>query len=173
MFRVNFALLEGRYSYFVATVAPLLIGRVITVRVGRAVVAALVLMSTIGFIAGYRDLVAPTPGSSKRLAEELEAAGYHTAVGDYWSTFKMTFESNEQIVASPLPGQPDARYRPYAATVQNSNPAYVFNVSSNKPQLRALERDLRRSHIAYRLLRAGWYEALVPESSNAFPSRQP
>jgi hypothetical protein len=163
LFRGNFMLVEGRYTYFVASLLPLIVGRVVVIRLGRVLIAALLVTTTVGFIGGYESLVGAAPGSSRALADRLQAAGFHTAVGSYWDTFKMSFESNEGVIASPLPGQGGYRSPRYGKIVLASSPAFVFNVSGSGPRVRALEHALDREHIGYHVIRAGWYEAVLPE----------
>jgi 4-amino-4-deoxy-L-arabinose transferase-like glycosyltransferase len=160
--KVNYRLDEGRYTYFVASMLPLLLGRLVSLHIGRVVAAALIAVGTIGFVGGYQDLVRATPGSTKPLADELRREGYRTATGDYWSTYKMTFESNERVIASPLPGEPGARSRTYARIVAASNPVHVFNDSSEKHAIRLFEQSLREQKIPFRVVRYGWFEAIIP-----------
>jgi 4-amino-4-deoxy-L-arabinose transferase-like glycosyltransferase len=170
LYRGNYLLVDGRYTFFVASLLPLLVGRIVAIKIGRTLIAALLVTATFGFIGGYESLVRPTPGSSKPLADRIRAAGFHTAVGNYWDTFKMTFESNEGVIASPMPGQPGSRYPPYAETVLASSPAYVFKVSGSKPNVRALEQTLDQRHIRYQVIRSGWYEAVLPETHSDSPN---
>jgi hypothetical protein len=161
--KVNYRLDEGRYTYFVASMLPFLLGRIVSIRVGRVIAAVLVAVSTIGFVNGYQSLVRATPGSAKPLADELRREGYRTATGDYWATFKMTFESDEGIIASPLRGQAGSRSPHYARVVAASHYAYVFNASSEKRGIRLFERSLREQHVPYRVIRNGWFMAVLPD----------
>ncbi len=54
----------------------------------------------------------------------------------YWVAYRLTFESGEEIVSTPLPGEL-CRYEPHERLVKNSkNPAYVFLNLSGPPELK-------------------------------------
>jgi len=157
----NWSLGDGRYVYFVASMMPFAVGRVLTLRAGRVVIAVLLAISSFGFVNGYGALVDGVSGSTEPLAQSLVAHGYHTAVGDYWIAFKMTYQSGERVIASPLPGMVGVRYQPYEHEVYNSRPAYLFGVKDTRDILR-LEFALQHVHITYELVTRGSYLAILP-----------
>jgi len=159
----NWSLGNGRYGYFVASMMPFAVGRVIGLRSGRVVVAVLLAVSTFGFVNAYGDLINGVSGSAAPLARTLAARGYHTAVGDYWIAYKMTYESDELVIASPLPGMVGVRYPPYEYDVYHSRPAYLFGAADTKDILR-LARVLQALHISFGLVTREPYVAILPHT---------
>jgi Dolichyl-phosphate-mannose-protein mannosyltransferase len=158
----NFQL--GRYIYFVASMMPFVIGRILAVRAGRVVVAVLLTVATYGFVNAYGTFVGGTPGSTLPLARAIAAAGYHTATGSYWIDFKMSYQSDELVIAAPTRGMTGDRYPPYAKKVFNSRPAYLFGsvANCNAKNPRILKRALDRLHIGYKVIVRGSYCAVLP-----------
>ncbi|HTD51322.1 MAG TPA: hypothetical protein VK771_12020, partial [Acidimicrobiia bacterium] len=108
-------------------------------------------------------LVHAVSGSTEPLAESVIAHGYRTAVGDYWITFKMTYESDERVIASPLPGMVGVRYPPYEQEVYNSRPAYVFGVRDTEHIVRFVS-VLQHVHIPYTIVTRVPYLAILPKT---------
>jgi hypothetical protein len=161
LFPGNWELNEGRYLYFFASLLPLLVCEVMRFRAGQAVVLGFVAITAVAFI---RDYGTTSQGPSLTpIARVLEARGYHTAVADYWISYDLTYATNERIIASPLPGQPGARYKPYIDTIRKSNPAYVFNNLRSGIHDGSVIAALKQKHIRYRVVVAGSYAAVLPE----------
>jgi dolichyl-phosphate-mannose-protein mannosyltransferase len=163
-YRGNFTIGDGRYTYFLASLLPLLFGRLVSIRLGRVVVALVLVISTFGFVWNYREFAPRLPGSTRPLADELRAAGYRTAAGDYWVTFKMTYESGERVIAAPVPGMRAPRSPEYARMIASSAPAYVFFGTGTSRSMRKVETTLARRRVGYRVIRAGRYSAILPDT---------
>jgi dolichyl-phosphate-mannose-protein mannosyltransferase len=157
---------EGRYLFFFASLLPLLVCEVMQFRVGQAVVLGFVAVTAVMFI---RDYGTTPPGPSMTpVARVLEANGYNTAVAQYWIAYDLTYATGEHIIASPLPGQPGARYKPYIEEIRGSNPAYVFvNLRTGIPDGK-LTQALENAKIPYRVVKAGAYAAVLPEKPFIF-----
>jgi hypothetical protein len=159
-FRQNHVLHEGRYVYFIASMLPLVVCRAMTVRVGRAVIVAIVAFTTISFV-GYADRYQSTiRPRTIGIARALNDEGYHTAIANYWIAFQMMYESDEHVVVQT----PVYRYWPYVEEVQESAPAYVFRLGDKKDSDALLLNRLAQRHIGYRIVTVGDYYAVLPDS---------
>ena len=156
----NWELNEGRYLYFFASLLPLLVCEVMQFRAGQLVVLGLVAFTAVAFIRDYGTT--PQGPTMKPIARALEASGYHTAVAQYWIAYNLTYATGERIIASPLPGMPGARYKPYIDEVQRSNPAYVFTYGRSGIRDKKVIDALEFAHIPYRVVVAGAYAAVLP-----------
>jgi 4-amino-4-deoxy-L-arabinose transferase-like glycosyltransferase len=66
-------------------------------------------------------------GSLAPLIGYLERAGLDRVYANYWTAYRLAFESNERIIATPLPLDEFVRYEPYLAQVNAApNPAVVL-----------------------------------------------
>ncbi len=66
---------------------------------------------------------------------------------DYWTAYRLTFESNEEIIASPIPGDEFVRYKPYQQEVEGDrSAAIVFRADRD----RCLDAYLREQKQPYR-----------------------
>jgi hypothetical protein len=108
-----------------------LVSRIVgTIRVG--VLLLFLVMSTIGMYRTFEQI--PTAQSfytsQNELIQHLQDIGATRFYSEYWTCNRLIFQSNEQLICSPLeenlaPGF--ARYIPYRTTVNTTkNPAYVF-----------------------------------------------
>lgn len=52
-------------------------------------------------------------GSLDSLVRGLEARGIRTAYANYWTAYRLSFESGERVTATPFPGDELVRYEPY------------------------------------------------------------
>jgi hypothetical protein len=158
----NWHIYEGRYEYFLASILPLLMCRVMSLRVGRAVLAGIVVAGVWTFVhVDVPRLARAERPTTVPMADALAAAGYRTAVANHWIAYPLTFESNERVIASPLPGG----YEGYVARVRNSRPAYVFERSRKGPAPYAhLIAALRARHVPYHTITAGGYVAILPRT---------
>jgi hypothetical protein len=155
---------EGRYTYFIAAMLPLVVCRILQNGWGRTFVVGLVIVTGIAFARDYDGLQHPLAASILPITRTIEHDGYHTAITDYWIAFRMTYQSSERVIASPLPGQAGVRYPPYLSLIAASTPAYVFSVQGSDSRDTALIRRLVAAHISYRIARAGDYYAVLPRA---------
>jgi len=161
-FPPTWALNEGRYLYFFASLLPLLVCEVLQFRVGQAVVLGFVTVTALAFVHSYGTN--PQGPTVTGIARALEANGYHTAVAPYWTAYVLTYMSGEHVIASPMPGQPGLKYEPYASVIRHSRPAYVFDVTHERILDGGFRRALREAKIPYRVIVSGAYAAVLPKT---------
>jgi hypothetical protein len=126
---------EPRYGLFLGPVLALLLARGVTAVFRRpaahlAVLGVAALTSVAGLYGlmsyaernpGHHDL---TPMDLGPLVDILDREGVRTVVADYWIAYTLSFETREQIIATPTY---TARYRPYQQRVAAAGPrTYVF-----------------------------------------------
>jgi hypothetical protein len=160
-FPPTWALAEGRYLYFFASLLPLFVCYVMQYRVGQVAVLGFVAITAVAFIRDYGTR--PQGPTVTAIARALDANGYHTAVANYWIAYNLTYATDEHIISSPLPGQVGARFAPYIREIQSSRPAYIFvNLHSGTHDVRLIH-ALEQAKIGYRVITAGAYVAVLPE----------
>jgi hypothetical protein len=162
-FPPTWALNEGRYLYFVASLLPLLVCEVMQFRVGQVVVLAFVTITSVAFIHAYGTK--PEGPSMTPMIRALDANGFDRVATQYWIGYVLTYKTGEHIIASPLPGQPGSRYKPYVREIESSRPAYVFARTREGVADGWLTRALDRAHVRYRVVTAGAYAAVLPEKA--------
>jgi uncharacterized membrane protein len=161
-FQSTWSLSEGRYSYFLASLLPLVFCRVMQSKWGRAFVLFLVVVTGIAFTRDYYRLERPIAASVVPVTRAIEHDGYHTAIANYWIAFRMTYQSREHVIASDLPGAFGVRYPPYLDIINGSTPAYVFDLRGPDSNDATLVHALDAAHIKYRIVREGAYYAILP-----------
>jgi hypothetical protein len=160
-FPPNWQLNEGRYLYFFGSLLPLLVCEVMQFRAGQGVVLGFVAITAVLFVRAYGTT--PQGPSMTPIARVLEANGYNTAVAQYWIAYDLTYATGERVIATPLPGQTGARYKPYIDKVRSSNPAYVFTNLRTGVHDKKVIAALEQANIPYRVVVAGAYAAVLPE----------
>jgi hypothetical protein len=63
--------------------------------------------------------------SLDRLQQALRNEGVRHVYTDYWTAYRLAFESNEGIIAAPFPGDEAVRYRPYQEEVARDPSAAI------------------------------------------------
>jgi 4-amino-4-deoxy-L-arabinose transferase-like glycosyltransferase len=108
-----------------------------------------------------------TPGEVTASLDELLTAlsrnGVRHLYTDYWTAYRISFESDEKIVAAPIPGEEAVRYPPYQSEVAG-DPASAIVVGS--PRDSCLESFLRERRLPHRRIAvAPWslFLGLPPE----------
>jgi hypothetical protein len=81
------------------------------------------------------------------LQNVLRRDGVRHVYTDYWTAYRLAFESNEQIVAAPIPGDEAVRYAPYQEEVAADPSAGIV---IRGPRARCLESHLRERRLPYR-----------------------
>lgn len=113
----------GRYYSFLAPAMAAVVAGAVRRPAARAIVLVVMMgVTVVGFV-GLRDISVASEDTGPLIAE-LEAQGIRDVYSSFWISYKLTWESAEQVVAAP-----DAfdRYPPYAARVRASpRVAYVF-----------------------------------------------
>lgn len=82
-----------------------------------------------------------------KLQDVLRNQGVRRVYTDYWTAYRLAFESNEQIVAAPIPGDEAVRYGPYQEEVAADPSAGIV---IRGPRARCLESHLRERRLPYR-----------------------
>jgi hypothetical protein len=126
-----------------------------------ALVLGLDVVGCVGALAKPIDpqtLGLPAPGQDERLIAFLEGHGVHTFYGDYWTVYRLVFESNERLIGA-VRGANGAEglqlvnnhYQPYIAVVaRDPYPAYVLPAGSAEDAAFAQETAaLGLPHVGY------------------------
>ena len=159
---VDWRLVEGRNTYFLASILPLVFARVLERRVGVVFVAALITFCSIGFVRAFDRLNSPSPSVSPMISR-LEQMHVHTVIASYWIAYVMTYQSDERIIATSIRPMVGARYQPYIDAVRDSSPAYVFYDRAPRTSEESLLKALAAEHIGYRTVKVPGYVAVVPD----------
>jgi 4-amino-4-deoxy-L-arabinose transferase-like glycosyltransferase len=149
-------LTEPRYlfSYYVFS-APLLGALLAATLSGRrralALTAAAILLaihaaSVATSRVSYRNVDAEVTGPLRPLIANLEGAGLNRVYANYWTAYRLSFESNERIIATPIPGEEAVRYLPYNIAV-GGTPEAAFVLLP--PRSGCFESFLRENNLAY------------------------
>ena len=161
---------EPRYLFFLNPMVALLAGALV-VRLGGAIVwaaslAVLTAFTALALIPLSKSLSIETlapdveaPADTSPLISALLNSDTDRVFTDYWIAYRITFESNERIIATPVTGA--RRNDSYERKVEeSSNPAYVFVEGS------AWDRDvsdrLSDLNIPFRRVVAGGYAIFRP-----------
>lgn len=140
---------EPRYLMAYYAILPLLAAGELVVAPRRRT-AAVALAGLVGIhLAG---LVASPPnryigdsavtGSLEPLVRDLEKEKIRTAYADYWTAYRLSFESDERVLATPFPTDELVRYPPYRqAADADPNPAVVLLPARDACYRRFLEQE--------------------------------
>jgi 4-amino-4-deoxy-L-arabinose transferase-like glycosyltransferase len=138
-----------KYLVMLAPVPALLLGRLLQGRVRAALaLAAAVAISFVGirqiedtgrYVAHVPNV--PVPKDISPLIETLEREGVTRVFADYWLAYRITFESNERIIATSTDF---VRYPPHDRVVRASaDPGYAFVHGSSDETRRRRELEAR------------------------------
>lgn len=101
---------------------------------------------------GFREF--DVAGSLDPLMRSLEARDIHDAYSDYWTAYRLTFESDEKIIVVPFPGHEVVRYEPDANRLKRApNPAVLLLSSRD----RCFGDVLRENRLDFTRFSAGAY----------------
>jgi hypothetical protein len=161
-FPANWILHDGRYLFFIAAVLPITLARLWTALVLRLALSLVVVACGLAFVANADRMEEPHRKSTGPMIEALRVEGVSTAVADYWIAYKMTFEADERIIASPLD---TIRFQPYSATVRSTTDttAFVFWRDQPPSDYAWVNDNLDALRISYRVVVAGDLVAIVPD----------
>lgn len=136
MFPQSWAVGEGRYILFFAPFLWLLIAtaarRLPIAAAGLGAVVALTVYGMTVLDATVVQLApdVPIPERTAPLIRDLERHHDTRVWANYWVAYRISFESGERIIATPLPGE-QTRYQPFAEQVSASpQPTRVFVLGS-------------------------------------------
>lgn len=122
------------------------VGRLVAVLAGLFLVGA----HAVGIAVEYRHLRntdTEATASLESLRTLLQREGIRHLFTDYWTAYRLTFESGERIIAAPIPVDEAVRYAPYQAEVA-ADPAAAVVVRGARS--RCLETYLREHRYPYR-----------------------
>lgn len=97
----------------------------------------------------YRH-ISNTAGEATASLDSLESTlrreNVRRVYTDYWTAYRLTFESDEQIIAAPIPGEEAVRYLPYQDEVATDPSAGIVVRGDRDPCLDAYLREQRSSY---------------------------
>ncbi len=153
----------GNGRYFIFLGAPLAIAfssLAATPVVRAAVLAGCTALTLVAFpkaVATQTD-----PGSTKQLSQALLGRGITFAYAGYWTSYKLTWESRERVIASPMLY---VRYRHYDEQVATADRiAVVYSDSDHEqPQAAAMRVWLTATGTSFVEARARGYDIYLPD----------
>ncbi len=166
---VPFAMNDGtfRYVFFVVPFVALVLARVVgSSRAAAIVLVVALVVSVVGlqrlYVISEVDRGGDRVGGVGDLApaiDVLEREGIDAAYGDYWVAYRLTFESDERVIATSSSGVP--RYEPYSAFVRASpRSAWVVDAGT---QLDTLTDALGSLDVGARVIGAGELAVVIPD----------
>ena len=166
-----------RYLFFVAPFLCLLLARLVGSRgVAIAALAAAVVVSGLGLARvqsvseaqGAPHLVGVVD-SLDQVIRVLDHEGIDAVHADYWIAYRLSFESDERIIASPSAGA--LRYQPYEDRVRGADRA-AWIVASGSGQEQAMRQRLDELGVGYRVIPAGDLSVVITDR-NVQPEELP
>ena len=167
-----------RYLFFLAPFLVLLVARLaVGPRTAVAVLVGAMVITGIGFV--RLDQLTTSTDSSFRIGRSgelggviaaLEAAHTDAVHADYWVAYRLTFESDEQIVAAPSAGA--LRSAAGENFVRNRARA-AWVVDADSPQQQALLDALDHLGVESRVVIAGEYAVVFTGDRNVQPEEVP
>ncbi len=153
-----FYLDECRYLFLLSPVVALLVAGVLSDPVRQwAGVAAVAFLS----VAGLREINVPdgqAPRSLRPLLRALEQRGVEHLFAPYRIANRITFDSDEEIIAAPLAG---GRWPPHYRAVHDSpSPAYAF--AQGTPEQAQFEEALARRQVTAEKTTVGVFDVYEP-----------
>jgi 4-amino-4-deoxy-L-arabinose transferase-like glycosyltransferase len=97
----------------------------------------------------FRNVDNEVTGRLDSLIRHSKRAGIRSLYADYWTSYRVSFESQETIVATPIPGEELVRFAPYNDAVGRDTSAgfALLPPRSGCFESYLRERDLRFSHL--------------------------
>jgi hypothetical protein len=167
-----------RYLFFLAPFLALLGARlVVGPRTAAAVLVGAMVITGIGFV--RLDQLTNSADSSFRIGRSGELGGVIAALAaahldavhaDYWVAYRLTFESDERIIASPSAG---ALRSATAETFVRNRPRAAWVVDADSAQEAALLDALDHLGVASRVVVAGEYAVVFTGDRNVQPEELP
>ncbi|MGZ4715660.1 MAG: glycosyltransferase family 39 protein [Acidimicrobiales bacterium] len=166
-----------RYLFFLAPFLCLLLARLVdSRRVAVAVLAAAVLVTGLGLwrvqvvseAAGAPHLVGVVD-SLDEVERVLDREGIDAVHADYWIAYRLAFETDERIVASPSAGA--LRYLPYEDRVRHADRT-AWIVASGSVQEQAMRQRLDDLGVGFRVVPAGDLSVVITDR-NVQPEELP
>jgi hypothetical protein len=164
-----------RYLYFVVPFVAVLLARLATTRrAAFALLAITAALSVLGLQRLYvvsevdRTIRVGNVGDTSDAVAVLEREGVHTAYADYWIAYRVTFESEERVIAAPA--SPIDRYPAYSEQVAASERAAWL--VDDADQQRALLTRFADLGVEARVVPAGELNVILPDRT-VLPSEVP
>jgi hypothetical protein len=172
---------EPRYVWVIAPVLLLALADVavrLAARVGRPAAAfALVPLVAVGSVLGLVDLTRDVDqgggnwdlvaGDADPLADALLARGYTHAYAEYWIAYKLSFESDERLIATGVPHRRGVADE--AAVNADPRPAYV--TLAGDPVAERVRAGLAAAGVPAERIVVGIWEAQLPLADLPFELR--
>ena len=166
-----------RYLFFLAPLLALLVARLAGgTRTATAVLVGALVITGVGLV--RLDLLATSPNSTFRIGRSgelgdvirvLEAEHVDAVHADYWVAYRLTFESDERVIASPSAG---ALRSQADETFVRTRPRAAWVVEADSSQQQALLDRLDGLGVPARVVVAGEY-AVVLTDGNIQPEQVP
>ncbi len=133
---------------------------------GTALLAGAITLSVLGVLR-IADATAPPapdvamPQHAGPLVDFLEGRGLDRVYANYWIAYRVAFESEERVIATPADAS--ARYQPYVEALRRAAaPAYVFPAGSQ--QVPRFEAGLAAMAVPYERWQVDGFVVLRPET---------
>ena len=156
-----------RYTFFVVPFVALVLARVADTDRAAVIALALTLVVTVVglqrmYVISEVERVGHRVGGVGDLSlavDALEREGIDAAWGDYWVSYRVTFETQERVIAASSSGMP--RYQRYSDHVSASpRPAWVVDAGN---QLDHLTDALDELGVGARVIPAGEFAVVIPD----------
>ncbi|HEY7412015.1 MAG TPA: hypothetical protein VII13_14805 [Vicinamibacteria bacterium] len=161
-----------RYLLFLMTPLPLLVGRLLHGRAGRAAALAAAAFGAVSALLSVPDVMR-ADARWRRLISGLETAGFRHCYSDFFNATKINFLSAERVVCSAKLGPTTTEYFfEYREEVDRAPAAALVPV--NRTAAEKLERRLERLGVAYErreLSKAVILPARKVDPAELFPDR--
>ena len=166
-----------RYLFFLAPFLCLLLARLIgSRRAAVALLAGAFLVSALGLArvqtvseaAGAPHLVGVVD-SLDEVIRVLDREGVDDVRADYWIAYRLAFETDERIIASPSAGA--LRFPPYEDRVRHAD-RVAWIVATDSSQEQAMRDRLDELGVGYRVVPAGDLSVVIPDR-NVQPEELP
>lgn len=159
---------EPRYLLFLTPVLALLLAVGLTSRWRQVTGLTFALISSVAGLAVLTSWSERHPFEYALTSADLGPAiavldehNVSAAWAGYWTSYRLTFETGEQVIVASL-GQ--VRYRPYQAQVrQHPAPAFVLNANSEQDE--ALGSALAKEGVGFTRVPAGRFVVYLPDRS--------
>jgi hypothetical protein len=150
----RFVASEPRYAIAYYVFMPMLLGAELGgpsgtpgFRRGKIAAAAALLVVHVASVIGAPVRIGSDSADLAPVIRGLESMNVRYAYASYWTAYRLSFESGERIIASPLTGDEPVRYVPYQEEVERAPDAAAVLVGRRD---RCFEAFLQEKRISYR-----------------------
>jgi len=154
---------RGRYFFFLAPPIAVALASLPQGTRGRIILMAIATGLTALGLFQVRNVSVSFVPPVEPLVEVLDREGVDNVVAGYWVAYKLTWETEERILASPVDSN---RYPPYMEEIRRAERvAYVYNLSeqSQKDNAEAMRITLNERGLAYEEIPAKGYAVIIPD----------